>query len=260
MPRILVSHKETDQLIAKCSVDSIVESLEVSPEDIVCSSVPGHALRFGTTIESQLKSGIRDGQVLFALLTQDSIKSSWVLYELGAAWGLDRLIIPILGPGIGYKELPGSLAQYPCISIDEPDVRVRSRIEEALGQVAVTLAVQRKKGGRQINAVQNLITALFEWKPAFSHVPPNQKLFPEGYEIHQTESGGTILRSLDEPYKYLCPTCYTKEKQTILLQGSYDRSVHFLCNSCKSTYKIRPQSGPSFAGGGARTFPMHQRW
>jgi hypothetical protein len=204
--------------------------------------VPGHALRFGTTIESQLKIGIREGKVLFALLTQDSIMSSWVLYELGAAWGLDRLIIPILGPGVAYKDLPGSLAQYPCISVDEPDVRVRSRIEEVLNQVATALVVQRKKGGRQVTAVQDLITALIEWKPFQKHTSPTQELFPEGYEIHKTKSGFNILKSTKEPFHFLCPTCYSKESRKELLQGDHDHSTHLECFGCRSRYRVRPDS------------------
>jgi hypothetical protein len=241
-PRFLVSHKETDQQIARCAVNLIIESLAVTSEDIVCSSVPGHALRFGTTIESQLKTGIQEGKALFALLTQDSIMSSWVLYELGAAWGLDRLIIPILGPGVAYKDLPGSLAQYPCISVDEPDVRVRSRIEEALNQLATSLSIERRKGGRQVAAVQDLITALIEWKPVDKPGSRMQELFPDGYAIHKTESGYSILRSIAEPFHYLCPTCYSKESRKELLQGDFDHSTILICYGCKSRYRVRPDA------------------
>jgi len=147
MSRFFISHKETDSVIAKAAVELLLESLEISPDDIFCSSVPGHTLKFGTTIESQIREGLREGDVLIALLTKDSIRSTWVLFELGAAWALNRLAIPIMGLGLAYSDLPGSLAQYPCISLNEPETKVRSRLDEAIEQISAHLKVKRKTGG-----------------------------------------------------------------------------------------------------------------
>ena len=72
-----------------------------------------------------------------------------MLFELGAAWGLKRLVIPMLGPDVAYQELPASLATYPCISINEPETKVRARIEDAVAQIAKATGVSRKNGGRQ---------------------------------------------------------------------------------------------------------------
>ena len=245
--RFFISHKETDQAIAECTVNIILESFYVSPDDVFCSSVSGHALQFGQNIASQIKSELQDGDVLFALLTLDSVRSTWVLFELGAAWALDRLTIPILGPGVSYKDLPGALTDYPCISMDEPEVKVRGRLEDAFKQISDRHSITRKSGGRFVTAMENWIKAFKQYKPTADIVFPPIQLFPNGYEIHQTIAGGRILRSCSEPYNYLCPTCYGTKKAQIFLQGNYNTSTTLVCPNCKAFYPAQPRHGPSFA-------------
>ena len=84
MPRFFVSHKESDSELAEATVNLLLESFEVENDEVFCSSVPGHSLRFGSTIEGQIRDDLRDGDVLWALLTKDSLRSTWVLFELGA--------------------------------------------------------------------------------------------------------------------------------------------------------------------------------
>jgi hypothetical protein len=52
-------------------------------------------LSAGEGWESKLRDEILNCDIFIVLLSPISIKSSWVLSELGAAWGLEKLIIPI---------------------------------------------------------------------------------------------------------------------------------------------------------------------
>jgi hypothetical protein len=239
MSRFFISHKETDSALASATVELLIESLEISPDEIFCSSVPGHRLRFGATIESQIRDGLQDGDVLIALLTKDSIRSTWVLFELGAAWALGRLAIPILGVGLAYSDLPGSLAQYPCISLNEPETTVRSRLDEALEQLSVDLKVKRKTGGRQADSANKFIQAQMEWRSQVTPESAAKGILPDGYQIYVTEKGHTVFKSTSEPVHYLCPTCYADNGKRSVLQGDINSSIKLQCNLCKSSYRLK---------------------
>lgn len=56
MTRIFISHSHADEKIASLLVDFLLAALAIRPEDIRCTSVPGHKLPFGTSIGEQLKN------------------------------------------------------------------------------------------------------------------------------------------------------------------------------------------------------------
>lgn len=238
MARLFISHKETDARLARAAVGFLLESLDVLPADIFCSSLPGHALKFGATIESQIRTGIQSGDALIALLTKDSVRSTWVLFELGAAWGLARLAIPILGTGLRYQDLPASLAQYPCISADEPESKIRATLSEAIEQLAAQLKISRKNGGRQVAAVDDFLAELRTWTPSVIVANVAAQICPNGYEQFQTQKGYTVFRSSDGGH-CICPTCYNKENKIVLLQGDITTSVQLVCKVCKATYRLK---------------------
>ena len=103
MTRIFISHSHADQAIASALVDYLFAALEVENNDIRCTSVPGFMLPPGVNIETQLRNDIQGEIALIALLTQNALRSQWVLFELGAAWGMNKLVIPILGPGVSSR-------------------------------------------------------------------------------------------------------------------------------------------------------------
>ena len=133
--RIFISHREIDRVLAAALIDVLQIGIPVTSDQIVCSSVPGHKLRFGRTIEQQIRDEIAQKPVLFALLTKRALKSSWVTFELGAAWGMNVLPIAVLGPNVNYADLPAALGNYPCISAEQSQSDIRSSIGQALQQV-----------------------------------------------------------------------------------------------------------------------------
>ena len=136
---VFISHKEEDVKTAELLVNLILSSLNIEENQLRCTSVPGHKLDFGSKISEQLKSDICVSTVIFALLTSQSLKSDWVLFELGASWVFGKLLIPILEPGLSYEKLPGPLKEYPCIQIENEDVA--DRILDALKQVGKELKI-----------------------------------------------------------------------------------------------------------------------
>jgi TIR domain len=142
---VFVSHSHSDEVLAEALVELLLSALELEPSDVRCTSVPGHQLPFGKTIAEALKTDIETSAAVLVLLTEDSLRSTCVLFELGASWALGRIIIPILGHNQTPKVLPGPVSGYPCVAIDASDAS--SRMVDAISQIAVILGLRERSGG-----------------------------------------------------------------------------------------------------------------
>lgn len=160
---IFVSHKETDTALAKALVECLQASLELPSAKIRCTSVPGFQLPFGETTSSQLKEDISASKAVIVLITRASLQSGWVLFELGAAWALGKVIVPILGPGLLQSDLPGPLKEYPVVRSD--DMNAAARLRDALAQVAQALALRERGGGEPQSKFESFMRSLREANP-----------------------------------------------------------------------------------------------
>jgi len=72
--------------------------------------------------------------VFLGLVTDAGIASIYVLFELGARWGADKQLIPLLGPGVSADVLQGPLSNINALSCSsESDLlQLVSQIGEAL--------------------------------------------------------------------------------------------------------------------------------
>jgi hypothetical protein len=131
---IFVSHKESDANLAKALVEFIRAALDIPDSKIRCTSVPGYQLPFGNSVADQLKHDINASNAVFVLLTPASLKSSWVLFELGASWALGKVIVPILARGLSLDQIPGPVREYPVVRAD--DANAGTRLRDAVSQVA----------------------------------------------------------------------------------------------------------------------------
>lgn len=154
--KIFISHSHQNRDAAKALVDMLLSSLSLEDNDIRCTSVPGHQLRFGKTISELLKKDINLAPVFIALISKQSLRSAWVMFELGAAWGLNRDIYPILEPGLHISDLPGPLNQLPCIEIESTDSS--SRTSDLIQQLTEDLELSRKNGGKAQANMESFIS------------------------------------------------------------------------------------------------------
>ncbi|MGE4403532.1 MAG: toll/interleukin-1 receptor domain-containing protein [Desulfobulbus sp.] len=144
--KIFISHSHKNRDTAKALVDFLLSGLSLEDADIRCTSVPGHQLRFGKTIAEILKGDINLAPMVIALISVESQQADWVLFELGAAWGLGKDIFPILGPGIEIRNLPGPLGNLPCVVVEAEDAS--SRMSDLMHQLQEDLGVGFKTGGK----------------------------------------------------------------------------------------------------------------
>jgi TIR domain len=174
---IFISHKETDNVLAEALVEFLRSSLVVADRNIRCSSVPGFQLPLGKTVSGQLKEDVGASDVLFALITPASINAPWVLFEIGAAWALNRRIIPILSPGIRPRDLPGPLSEY--VVIDGSQGSAAARLRDAVNQIALQLGLTEKGGGLAQSSLESFLSLLRgSARTAANSVPPDGRRQP----------------------------------------------------------------------------------
>lgn len=122
-PLVFISHSHHDEKLAEALVDYLVER-SISPNKIRCSSHPAHQTWPGD-IPAELRKDMRASQVVFAIISKSSLKSGWVLGEIGAAWVLEKKIIPILAPGLPSSVLNGPGRNDLSIRHDEPQASTK---------------------------------------------------------------------------------------------------------------------------------------
>jgi len=171
---VFISHSHADQALAEALVEFVLGALELDPDALRCTSVPGHQLPFGRTISEQLKADIGETSAILVLLTRESLKSKWVLFELGASWALGKIVVPILGHELTTDALPGPLAAYPSVQIDNNDAP--SRLADAMGQIAKTLALRERTGGKREAKLRAFVELARSWQELVSEPARNQAM------------------------------------------------------------------------------------
>jgi len=98
--KIFISHSNTDEELARNLINLFRLALNLSHEDIRCTSVDGYKLTIGNNIEAQIRAEVHDVGVLLALITPFSLNSTYFLFELGARWGAEKPFFPLFARGI----------------------------------------------------------------------------------------------------------------------------------------------------------------
>lgn len=116
MPRLFISHSSRDREMAGLLVDLLRSALNIPAEDIRCTSVDGHRLEGGQETDRVLRAEIRDCEAFIGLISEASIESAYVLFELGARWGVERHLLPLLAPHADSSLLRGPLSGINALS------------------------------------------------------------------------------------------------------------------------------------------------
>jgi hypothetical protein len=171
---LFISHAESDEEIANKLVDLVLAALDLNEDEVRCTSVPGHKLSVGESISLQLKTDIHISAVIIALITEKSLQSKWVLFELGSSWALDKMIIPILKRGLTEKDLPGPLSESCCIKVDSKDASCD--LAGAFKRASLELNVFEKTGAKRQKKLEEFLEAFKSYKLASPHVVTNDAI------------------------------------------------------------------------------------
>lgn len=116
MPRIFISHSSVDRELAGLLVDLLRAALNLPAEAIRCTSVEGHKLAGGEHTDEAIRREIRESDAFIGLISAASIESAYVLFELGARWGMDSHLLPVLAPRANASLLRGPLSGINALS------------------------------------------------------------------------------------------------------------------------------------------------
>lgn len=120
--KVFISHSSSDVLVAETLIEFLRAALPLSTDDIRCTSVDGYKLPVGANVDEHLRTEVFNAVVFVALLSPSSLRSPYVLFELGARWGAKRSIVPITVGGLKPGELQSPLAAVHSINgAYEPD-------------------------------------------------------------------------------------------------------------------------------------------
>ena len=136
--KIFISHSSNDVEFATLLIDLLRKSLNLRSTDIRCSSVDGYRLPGGVSTDQSLRDEVHDAKLMIGLITPHSLKSAYVSFELGARWGADKPMIPLLASGATPKHLGGPLAGINALDCGN-ESQVNQFVEEASSHLKIDL-------------------------------------------------------------------------------------------------------------------------
>lgn len=93
---IFISHSSKDADLAQALINLLSKAFHLKSGQIRCTSIPAYKLDAGADTPSALKQQIFSSKIFIGLLTEHSLKSTYVLFELGARWSTNKPLLPLI--------------------------------------------------------------------------------------------------------------------------------------------------------------------
>lgn len=110
--RVFVSYAIEDSAYASELINSLAQqpNLHVFTTDKMSA---------GENWRLKIKRALSDSDFFLVLLSPTSVQSKWVQFELGAAWGLNKPIIPVVTSHEVVNRIPLDLGELHVVDLDE---------------------------------------------------------------------------------------------------------------------------------------------
>jgi hypothetical protein len=116
---LFISHSSADADLARALVELVLSALDLEPDRIRCTSVDGYGLKAGANTGAQLQMEAISSRAFVGLLTPTSMTSTYVLFELGARWGANKPLIPLLACGMHSGDLQSPLKELNVLDLSK---------------------------------------------------------------------------------------------------------------------------------------------
>ena len=135
---VFISHSHHDIGLVKCLITLLRSALNLPSRQIRATSVDGFRLPGGANTAEQLRAEVKSSKVLIGLISEASLRSAYVIFELGARWGSERPMVPLLAPDVDPGSLAGPLQGINALSCGAP-AQLHQLVEEIGGHLSMPL-------------------------------------------------------------------------------------------------------------------------
>lgn len=157
--RLFVSHAHKDQEIAVALVKVIETAMEPPPdrkeESILCSLHPKYGEPEGVNVIEYLREHLKQSTCVLAVLTPNSMKSPWCMFELGGAWTLATPTYCLLAGELSQEKMPAALKGTDAVQLTAP-----KEIREMLPKLCKALGWKKRlnvSAEKEIDDLVNLV-------------------------------------------------------------------------------------------------------
>jgi len=150
--RLFISHSSADSELVSLLVALFKNALELKNSQIRCTSLDGYRLPGGAKTTEHLRSEVCEADTFVAIISHNSLKSLFVGFELGARWGVDRPLIPLLAPGMTPDKLSAPITELNALSSDNS-----TQLHQLVNDLAKTLMLIPAKSFEYDPHIQNII-------------------------------------------------------------------------------------------------------
>jgi TIR domain len=126
---LFISHSSSDVGTVQALVDLIRAALALPPRQLRCTSLDGYRLEGGADIDHKLRQEVHQAEAFVGLISHRSLRSMYVAFELGARWGAEMQLIPLLAPGVEPTILKPPLSALNALSCGVP-AQLQQLLEE----------------------------------------------------------------------------------------------------------------------------------
>lgn len=157
--RLFISHASDDAELARRVVALFRAALNLPADAIRCTSVDGHRLEGGADTDETVRREIGSADAFVGILSNRSMRSAYVLIELGARWVLNKHLLPLLAPGTPPAVLGGPLVGKNALRADS-----EAQLHQMVREVGRVLQIHLEPADAYLRELQNVK----EWTPTTS--------------------------------------------------------------------------------------------
>ncbi len=220
---VLISHSSKDKTLAEALIELLRAGLGLLATQIRCTSVDGYRLPAGVNTDAQLRREIADAGVLVGLLTPNSISSTYVLFELGARWGIERPMIPLLA-GVTPEEMRGPHRVLNALSCSNESQLIQ--FVEDTGRELKIAPQSSSSYLDKVRSVKKLSDALET--QSVSDTSGQDMVYEESVYWKKKKNG-----EREGPY---CPNCYDDKSKVVHLNPGATRGTYG-CGTCQNSFR-----------------------
>lgn len=135
---IFISHSSKDIEVVEQFIELLIKAFKIDESKIRCTSVPRFKLPSGSNVDNTLKNEISASKAFIGFITEKSLDSVYVLFELGARWGSEMKFRLITADQATFKLVKPPLSNHHIICISN-----RTELYQILDEIQQDLSCKQ---------------------------------------------------------------------------------------------------------------------